>query len=125
MATIDKSRFEWVGSDPENREGIARASITYWQDALNRLKKNKVAVGCVFLICFIILSAIILPFVSAFSSSEQHLGEINKGFFTPCTDERYAGENHIHIFGTDTLGRDLFTRAFEGGRVSLIIAFAA
>ena len=125
MATIEKSRFEWVGSDPENREGIARASITYWQDALNRLKKNKVAVVCFFLICFIILSAIILPFVSAFSSSEQHLGEINKGFFTPCTDERYAGENHIHIFGTDTLGRDLFTRAFEGGRVSLIIAFAA
>ena len=40
MATIEKSRFEWVGSDPENREGIARASITYWQDALNRLKAD-------------------------------------------------------------------------------------
>ena len=107
MATIEKSRFEWIGSDPENREGIARASITYWQDALNRLKKNKVAVVCFFLICLIILSAVFLP------------------FFSPCTDARYEGQNHVHIFGTDSLGRDLFTRAFEGGRVSLIIAFAA
>lgn len=125
MATIDKSRFEWIGSDPENREGIARPSITYWQDALNRLKKNKVAVVCFFLICLIIITAIVIPFVVPFSSNEQHISETNLRFFAQCTDERYAGQNHIHIFGTDSLGRDLFTRAFEGGRVSLIIAFSA
>ena len=125
MATIDKSRFEWIGSDPENREGIARPSITYWQDALNRLKKNKVAVVCFFLICLIIITAIVIPFVVPFSSNEQHISETNLRFFAQCTDERYAGQNHIHIFGTGSLGRDLFTRAFEGGRVSLIIAFSA
>lgn len=125
MATIDKSRFEWIGSDPENREGIARPSITYWQDALNRLKKNKVAVVCFFLICLIIITAIVIPFVVPFSSNEQHISETNLRFFAKCTDERYAGQNHMHIFGTDSLGRDLFTRAFEGGRVSLIIAFSA
>lgn len=125
MATIEKSRFEWVGSDPENREGIARESITYWKDAMNRLYKNKVAVVCFVLICLIILSCVIIPFFSPFTSSEQHLGELNQGFFTKCTDARYDGHDHIHIFGTDSLGRDLFTRAFEGGRVSLIIAFAA
>ena len=125
MATIDKSRFEWIGSDPENREGIARPSITYWQDALNRLKKNKVAVVCFFLICLIIITAIVIPFVVPFSSNEQHISETNLRFFAKCTDERYAGQNHVHIFGTDSLGRDLFTRAFEGGRVSLIIAFSA
>ena len=125
MATIDKSRFEWIGSDPENREGIARPSITYWQDALNRLKKNKVAVVCFFLICLIIITAIVIPFVVPFSSNEQHISETNLRFFAKCTDERYSGQNHMHIFGTDSLGRDLFTRAFEGGRVSLIIAFSA
>ncbi len=125
MATIDKSRFEWIGSDPENREGIARPSITYWQDALNRLKKNKVAVVCFFLICLIIITAIVIPFVVPFSSNEQHISETNLRFFATCTDERYEGQNHMHVFGTDSLGRDLFTRAFEGGRVSLIIAFSA
>ena len=34
MEKIEKNRFTWVGSDPEKREGIARPSVTYWQDAL-------------------------------------------------------------------------------------------
>lgn len=31
MEKIDKSRFAWVGSDPEKREGISRPSVTYWK----------------------------------------------------------------------------------------------
>ena len=34
MEKIDKSRFAWVGADPEKREGIARPSVTYWKDAM-------------------------------------------------------------------------------------------
>lgn len=123
MDKIEKSRFEWVGSDPENREGISRPSITYWRDAINRLSKNKVAVACFFLICIIILSCIVVPFFMPFESREQHTPEKNSPLFTACTAEGHEG--HMHIFGTDSLGRDLFTRAFEGGRVSIIIAFAA
>lgn len=125
MATIEKSRFEWIGSDPERREGISRPSTTFWKDAMGRLLKNKVAVVCFAVIILIILTCIIIPFFSPFESREQHLGEVNKGFMTPCTDSRYEGQGHVHIFGTDNLGRDLFVRAFEGGRVSLLIAFAA
>ena len=42
-----------------------------------------------------------------------------------CVDSRYEGQNLVHVFGTDNLGRDLLVRTFEGGRVSLMIAFAA
>lgn len=125
MEKIDKSRFAWVGSDPEKREGISRPSVTYWKDAMGRLMKNKVAMVCLVIIVLIILSCVIVPFVTPFESREQHLGEPYQGFFTPCTDERYAGQNVTHIFGTDRMGRDLLTRAFEGGRVSLLIAFSA
>lgn len=107
MEKIDKSRFAWVGSDPEKREGISRPSVTYWKDAMGRLMKNKVAMVCLVIIVLIILSCVIVPFVTPFESREQHLGEANKGM---CTDN---------------LGRDLFVRAFEGGRVSLMIAFSA
>lgn len=125
MTRIDKNRFSWVGSDPEHREGISRPSTTYWKDAIGRLFKNKVALVCLVLIVLIILSCAIVPLLSPFENREQHLGETNQGFMTSCTDARYEGQGHVHIFGTDALGRDIFVRAFEGGRVSLMIAFAA
>ncbi len=125
MEKIDKSRFAWVGADPEKREGMTRPSVTYWKDAMNRLLKNKVAVVCLAIIVLLILSCVVVPFLVPFESREQHLAETYTGFFTPCTDERYAGQNAVHVFGTDSLGRDLLVRAFEGGRVSLMIAFSA
>ena len=125
MEKIDKSRFAWVGADPEKRESMARPSVTYWKDAMNRLKKNKVAMVCLGIIILIILSCIVVPWLVPFESREQHLSESSRGFFTACTDSRYEGQNLVHIFGTDKLGRDLLVRTFEGGRVSLMIAFAA
>lgn len=125
MEKIDKSRFGWVGADPEHREGISRPSLTYWQDAMGRLVKNRVALVCLVFIIILLLSCILLPFFSPFSSREQHLAETNQGLFTACVDERFEGQNAVHIFGTDKLGRDMWTRTFEGGRVSLMIAFAA
>ena len=125
MEKIDKSRFGWVGADPERRESISRPSITFWRDAMGRLAKNKVAMVCLIIILLIILSCVIVPFFSPFTMREQHLQELNQGFFTPCTDPDFEGTGAMHVFGTDRLGRDLLTRAFEGGRVSLLIAFAA
>lgn len=123
MEKIDKSRFAWVGADPERREGIARPSVTYWKDAMGRLMKNKVAMVCLLIIVLLIIACALVPMFSPYTSREQHLSELNKGFFTVCNDGEHAGT--MHVFGTDKLGRDLLTRAFEGGRVSLMIAFAA
>ena len=36
-------------------------------------------------------------------------------------DERLLAPCAQHVFGTDTLGRDVFARVMEGGRVSLAI----
>ena len=125
MEKIEKNRFTWVGSDPEKREGIARPSVTYWQDALGRLRRNPVAMVCLCIILLLILSCVLVPFFTPFDSREQHLSCGNKGFMFQCVDGRYEGQNLVHVFGTDNLGRDLLVRTFEGGRVSLMIAFAA
>jgi oligopeptide transport system permease protein len=37
----------------------------------------------------------------------------------------YRPANRSHVFGTDTLGRDLLTRVMHGGRVSLMVGFVA
>jgi len=44
------------------------------------------------------------------------------------TYDKYAAkgfEDDYHYFGTDRLGRDLWTRAWQGTRISLLIAFVA
>ena len=86
-----------VGSDPEKREGMARPSVTYWKDAIGRLKKNRVAMVCLCIIILLILSCVIIPWVTPFDSREQHLSCSNKGFFFSCVDERYEGQNLVHV----------------------------
>ncbi len=122
MEKINKSRFQWVGPNLEASEKLAGKSLNFWQDSFGRLLKNKVAVVSGILIILIILGSIFIPLISPFDMREQHYAHINAPIMTRC-DTIEGG--HYHIFGTDSLGRDTFVRLWEGGQVSLTIAFAA
>lgn len=117
---IDKSQFEWIGPDTAISEAITRDSTSYWQDAMRRLSKNKTAMAALIIIIVITLCSIFVPIFSPYTMSEQHLTHTNApiGF----RDEQ---DGHIHLFGTDSLGRDIFTRIWYGGRISLFISFSA
>lgn len=120
MEKIDKSCFEWVGANASESEGITRPSTTYWKDAMKRLSKNKAAMISIVFIALICLMAIFIPMLSPYRISEQHLTHTNAPVgFTDPTD------GHVHLVGTDTLGRDVFTRVWSGARTSLFIAFTA
>jgi len=120
MDKLDKSRFEWVGANALEGEGIARPSISYWKDAMKRLSKNKTAIVCLGVIILIGLMAIVVPIISPYTVSEQHYAHTNAvmGFKDPV-------DGHMHLFGTDKLGRDIFTRVWSGARISLFIAITA
>lgn len=117
---IDKSLFEWVGANASESESITRPSTSYWKDAMHRLSKNKAAMICLAIIVLICLASIIIPMVSPYTMSEQHLTHTYApmGFNDPV-------DGHAHLFGTDSLGRDIFTRIWHGARVSLFISFTA
>jgi len=84
-----------------------------WQDAYTRLCRNKLAVvGFVVLICMGLL-ALMAGWISPYSYETQ---DLDLGASPPSAD---------HWLGTDTLGRDLFTRILYGGRVSLMVGFLA
>ena len=125
MEHIDKSRFAHVGESARDREAITRPSLTFTQDAIRRLSKNKVAIVCLAVIVVLTLMSIFAPMISAFDYREQHYGHTNAPMFTVCDDANVPGNGHMHIFGTDTLGRDLYTRIWMGGRVSLTIAIVS
>lgn len=121
---IPAGDFDWVGPDTKASEHIARKSVTYWRDAIRRLAKNKAALVSFFIILLILLLSVVIPFFSGFEISEQHYSHTDAPMFTPCTEtENHPGQ--VHYFGTDSLGRDIFTRIWSGGRISLMIAFVA
>lgn len=113
MNNIDKSQFVRVGKNVEKMEAISRPNLTYWKDAWRRIKKNKVAfAGLVIIIVYVFL-AIFGPMMSKYGYTEIDSSRMNQFVSSE------------HWFGTDELGRDLWTRIWRGARVSLSIGFIA
>jgi oligopeptide transport system permease protein len=84
-----------------------------WKDALHRLKKNKLAVaGGIFLLIEVII-CLITPWIAPYDFESQNL------------ELTLAAPSAQHWLGTDSLGRDLFTRILHGGRISLMVGFLA
>ena len=95
-----------------------------WKDAWIRLRKNKLAMAgliVVILICFAcFVGRWFLPLNpndTALSNRFAPPGSLS----VPDAD----GKRHVHLLGTDQLGRDMLTRILDGGQISLFIAIAA
>lgn len=110
---LTKEQFVPVGKRLENSNAISRPTTTYLQDAWRRLRQNKVALTAIIILVLVLLMALLVPVLSSYSMSSQDGSAVNKG------------PTLAHIFGTDSLGRDLSVRCWEGARVSLFIAFVA
>ena len=84
-----------------------------WSDAWRRLLANKAAVAGGLILSVLIILAIFAPWIAPHSYAYQNL---ELGAQAP------SGE---FLLGTDTLGRDLFSRILFGARVSLLVGFVA
>ena len=84
-----------------------------WADAWRRLLANKAAVAGGIILLTLIMLAILAPWIAPHSYSYQNL------------DLGAQPPSPTHILGTDTLGRDLFSRILYGARVSLLVGFVA
>ena len=84
-----------------------------WRDALVRLRKNRLAVGGLIALSALVVLSLLTPWIAPYGYEEQDLA---LGASPPSPG---------HWFGTDLLGRDLFTRMLYGGRISLMVGFAA
>ncbi len=112
LNTIDPSLFEPAVKD-DNKERITRPVIGYWSDVFRRLRQNKLAMVGLITIILLLLMAFIGPTVVGFDYSTQDYARQN------------MEPNSINLFGTDELGRDLFTRVCYGIRYSLLIGILA
>ena len=94
-------------------ERIAGPPIGFWRDSWIRLKKNRGALLGLAVVSLLILLSFVAPLLSPYDSSAQ---DVSRRFQSP------SGE---FWFGTDEFGRDMFSRVWEGTRVSLYIGFLA
>jgi len=86
----------------------------YWQIAWRRLRKHHLAMGALFVIFLLILTAIFAPWIAP--SKFEEIDLLNR-FASPFRSG--------HLLGTDDLGHDVLTRLLYAGRVSLLVGFAA
>ena len=114
------------------------AAQGYWKGVAVHFVRNRLAVAGTVIICLIIAFAVIAPVISQYNYDEIVSIQTADGrqvvaknlepqFGAPAQGgeslENFADKTFV--FGTDEMGRDLWTRTWQGARVSLIIAFVA
>jgi dipeptide transport system permease protein len=113
QSSIPDDWFVPIQKNESDAEAVVRPSLSYWQDAWRRLLKNKLAMMGLFFLSFLTFMAIFGPFISPHTVDHQDLVNQN---LSPSSE---------HWFGTDELGRDVFTRTWYGARISLFVGIAA
>ncbi len=125
--------FEFI-SDRDLSVDLNFASQGYWKGVAIHFFRSKLAVAGVIIVSLIILFAILAPIFSSYSYQEivsvnSAAGkEIVAKSLPPQFGDGSAQNlfsDKTFLFGTDDMGRDLWTRTWQGARVSLIIAFVA
>ncbi|MBG0763952.1 MAG: ABC transporter permease, partial [Tissierellales bacterium] len=125
------SKFRVVGKNTEKMESISRPSLTYWKDAWRRMKGNRVAFFSLILIILYITLALVGPYMNEFDYTSTNVDKMNYFITSPEFKDMNLMESIKemfstgHWFGTDEIGRDLWTRVWMGARVSLSIGFIA
>ena len=103
--------YSFVDTASRNADQIVRPSVRYWPEVFKRLMRNRMANLCLILIGIIVLLAIFAPIFS------------NYEFDATSLRDRNLKPSWEHPFGTDSTGRDMWTRVWVGARVSLVIGF--
>jgi len=89
------------------------AGTSLWQDAWQRLLKNRLAVVSAVVLGFILIAVTVGPLLSPYTFDQTDAAAV------------YLPPSAAHWFGTDQLGRDLFVRTLIGGRISLTVGAIA
>ena len=108
--------FEYFKRRKEFDQKLENNEIEYssfYADSFRRLRKNKMAMFCLFIILFLIIIAIFAPLIAPYDPTAQDYAAVMQK------------PSKAHIFGTDEYGRDILSRIIYGSRISLSIGIGA
>ena len=107
----DEELFTLVEYSPEDAEKTGYSDYSYWKSVFTTFLKNKVAVA----LLIVFLAVVIFSFVAlAIAKFDYNMG--------PNTADMYQKPNSTYWFGTDSLGRDMWSRVWYSSQTSLKLA---
>lgn len=107
---FNEHSFARLQQKPKDLGTVYHRSL--WRDIVKEIRSNPVAMIAVIYLSVIIVACLLAPL----SPYDPNALSLREKFLDPSAE---------HWFGTDQYGRDYFTRALYGGRVSLTVGFAA
>lgn len=107
--------FEFVEVDEKESEQIETPKYSYWGLVWKKFFSSKVAVFMLIILTLVLAMSFIQPLFSKYNHLSQP--NINK------PETHFIWPNAQHLFGTDSVGRDLFDMVWAGARTSLTISF--
>jgi len=100
---------DWlIAETPQSR---TQARLSRWYANWLALKGNPLAVSGLVIVSMLVLMAVFAPWLTGKSPYAQFL------------TERLQPPSAQHWFGTDELGRDIFSRIVYGSRITLLVVF--
>ncbi|HQQ89496.1 MAG TPA: ABC transporter permease [Oscillospiraceae bacterium] len=147
LNNLPADAFELKHNDIHAHIDTNFASQNFWLDAYKCFVKNKGAVIGLLLIVVIIFFAVVGPWMTPYTYNQQTIQQQNlaprikglewlgfngtesiitsSGVIEKNGYEANGWDDIYYWFGSDNLGRDIFTRVWEGTRISLLVALVA
>lgn len=94
------------------RVAVAARSAGYWAQVWRRFQRHRLAMASLYFLLALVVVVVVVPEFLPYEHNQISLRE------------RFLPPSLSHPFGTDELGRDVFTRVLHGGRVSLAVGFS-
>lgn len=117
MATIDKSKFEFVTLDNYAAEAIDAPAYSYWKSVLRQFFSKRSTLIMLALLIGILLMSFIYPIFANYDFEDvSNINDFSK---------RYIAPNGEYWFGTDSNGKSLFDGVWYGARNSIVISVLA
>jgi len=114
MIVANKNKIAEMAENMSGMDAVDGRSL--WADARRRFMHNKAAVVSLVILALIVLFSFVGPYFAVWSNEE-----IDWGVMGSAATKGMPSFETGHFFGTDDLGRDIYSRVIQGTQISLMV----
>lgn len=96
------------------QEVVKKQSTSEWRKSWRKMRRSPLSMFGLTIVSFVILLAIFAPWIAPYPEDVSGAIHFDRMLEPPSAE---------HWFGTDEVGRDIFTRVLYGARISLMLGF--